>query len=100
MGMCLTFAGGTIAQDIDHKKLPPISMLPKEGEAPKRIYQFPHETNYRLLNASGKELATGETEFLDMTDYKDGVYYMEYTKLDGENILDKFTKETVPAIKN
>lgn len=64
------------------KKLPPFDMLPKDGET-KTIFEFEREGVYTLYDANGKLLAEGAAEFVDMTNYPNGVYFFNF---DGEHI--------------
>lgn len=59
------------------KKLPPLKMLPKDGEV-KSIYELPEKTDYKIFDAKGKMVSSGNAEFIDYTDYKKGIYFVNF----------------------
>jgi hypothetical protein len=59
------------------KKLPPMKMLPKNGEV-KTIYELPEKMDYKIYDAKGELVSSGNAEFVDYTDYKKGVYFIVY----------------------
>jgi hypothetical protein len=60
------------------KKLPPIEMLPKVGEGKKEIYELPKETDYKVFDVNGQLKAEGSGQFIDITDYDSGSYFVRY----------------------
>ncbi len=61
------------------KKLPPIKMLPKIGEK-KEIYELPQKFEYKIFDTMGRLVAEGDAEFIDITNYKTGTYFIHYNK--------------------
>lgn len=74
----LTVTMTTNAQEEEmSKKMPPMSMLPKDGEM-KRMYELPDSSDYKIYNQKGKLVESGQAEFIDITDYKKGTYFIVY----------------------
>lgn len=75
----LMFASSTtlFAQDEPSKKLPPCNMLPKTGEV-KRIYELPAKSDYKIYDSNGQLVEGGNAEFIDITTYKKGTYFIQY----------------------
>lgn len=67
----------TPAQTDSTQKLPPFHMLPKEGKS-KSIYELPGKTDYKIFNSKGKLVEEGNAEFIDITTYKKGTYFIHY----------------------
>jgi hypothetical protein len=59
------------------KKLPPIKELPKVGES-KVFFELPSITTYQVYDQMGKEIMSGKTEFIDMTNWPKGVYFIRH----------------------
>ncbi len=93
--ICLLVSSSTFlyAQNEPSKKLPPMKMLPKEGEV-KKIYELYDEVDYTIFDRSGATYQTGKAEFIDFTDFPDGVYYIRYKDKNGEARTEKFDKKT------
>ena len=73
----LLFVGTKLfAQEVS-QKLPPLHMLPKDGES-KFIYEFDHEGIYQVYNAKGDLLLDSIGEFIDMTQLEKGMYFIKF----------------------
>ncbi len=70
---CLT----SIAQEDSTQKLPPLHMLPKKGKS-KRIYELTQKAEYKIYDSDGKLVEDGNAEFIDITAYKKGTYFIQY----------------------
>lgn len=60
------------------KKMPPLSMLPKNPGEMKMIYELPKECEYQIFDEMGNFLSKGKAEFIDYTDYKKGKYFIKF----------------------
>jgi len=69
---------GSYAQTEPSKKLPPIKMLPKKPGQVKKIHELPQKSKYEIFNNFGEFIVKGEAEFIDITHYKAGVYFIKY----------------------
>jgi hypothetical protein len=65
----------TFSQNEQSKNLPPLEMLPKEGNV-KQIYELPTKTEYKIYTIEGELLHEGNAQFIDYTDYKEGTYFV------------------------
>ena len=54
-----------------------MKMLPKYGEV-KQIYELPEKTDYKIFDSKGKLVSSGNAEFIDCTDYKKGIYFVNF----------------------
>lgn len=59
------------------KNVPPISMLPKDGEV-KQIYELPVSTDYRIYNSTGQLVLESTGQFIEYTKFKKGVYFVRF----------------------
>ena len=59
------------------KKLPPMKMLPKDGEV-KTMYELPEKMDYKIFDVKGKLVTSGNALFIDYTDYEKGIYFIIY----------------------
>lgn len=66
------------AQNEIPKNMPPLKMLPKTGEAPKKIYELPSETNYSVYDSTGKSILKGNGQFIDCTKFIKGTYFVQF----------------------
>ena len=64
-------------EEKEQQKLPPLEMLPKEGEV-KTIYELEEKADYEVFNQKGDLVTSGNGEFIDMTDFEVGVYFVKY----------------------
>ena len=69
------------------KNLPPIKMLPKNGEV-KHIYELSQKFEYKVFDVKGELMVTGNAQFIDYTEYKKGVYFIHFKKK-----IEKFEKK-------
>ena len=53
----------SFGQEEPSKKMPPMSMLPKNGEM-KRMYELPDSTDYKIFNQKGDLIESGHAEFV------------------------------------
>jgi hypothetical protein len=91
--ICLLVSSSTFlyAQNEPSKKLPPMKMLPKEGEV-KKIFELYDEVDYAIFDKSGATYQTGKAEFIDYTDFPEGAYFIRYTDENGKLRTEKFEK--------
>ena len=57
--------------------MPPMSMLPKNGET-KEMYQLPNYCKYEVVDNKGNFVTKGEGEWIDVTKYEKGVYFIRF----------------------
>lgn len=60
------------------KAMPPLKMLPKKGEAPKKIFELPSSTNYSVYDSTGKFISKGNGQFIDCSKLKKGAYFIQF----------------------
>lgn len=65
-------------QDQPSKKMPPLSMLKGKPGEKKTIFELPHNTDYKIFNQKGKLIASGNAEFIDLTKFKKGTYFITF----------------------
>lgn len=65
------------AQSEFDKKIPPMKDLPKIGES-KTFYQLPESYEYQVYDSLGKFIKEGIGEFIDVTDFVKGNYFIVY----------------------
>lgn len=75
----------------DSQKLPPFEMLPQKAGEVKEIYELPSPTIYQIYDIKGKLLKDSIAEFIDLTMFEKGTYFISYN---GEN--HKYLKKTDP----
>ena len=79
--LCLLLLGfsclGHTQQEIP-KAMPPLKMLPKKGEAPKKIFELPSSTNYSVYDSTGKFISKGNGQFIDCSKLKKGAYFIQF----------------------
>lgn len=94
IAFCLLVSSSTFmyAQNEPSKKLPPMKMLPKEGEV-KKIYELYDEVDYTIFDRSGATYQTGRAEFIDYTDFPVGTYFIRYSDENGKLRTEKFIKK-------
>lgn len=63
----------------EHRKMPPMSMLPKKDEV-KHMYKLPKHGTYYVFTIEGKLLETGTAEWIDITNYRKGTYFLQFDK--------------------
>ena len=59
------------------KSLPSLKMLPKSGEK-KKIYELPKKQVYKIYDNMGELKSEGNAQFIDITNYKKGNYFIQY----------------------
>lgn len=64
-------------EEKEQQKLPPLEMLPKNGEV-KIIYELPEKVDYEVFNQNGELVTSGNGEFIDVTDFKSGNYFIKF----------------------
>lgn len=74
-------------EEKEKQKLPPMEMLPKNGEV-KTMYELPEKADYTVFNQSGGKVFSGNGEFIDFTDLKNGVYFIKYN-----GVTEKYEKK-------
>lgn len=67
---------GLFCQEED-QKLPPFHMLPKDGET-KQIYELEALGIYQVFNDKGGLVLDSIGEFIDMTGFDKGVYFIKF----------------------
>ena len=60
------------------KKMPPMSMLPKNPGEVKQIYELPKVCEYKTFDENGTLIEHKTAEFIDYTSYKKGTYFVKY----------------------
>ncbi len=80
-----TFSYG---QETPSKKMPPLSMLNGKLGEKKTIFELPDSMDYKIYNQKGKQITSGYAEFIDLTNFKKGTYFIIYSDQKIE-----FTKE-------
>lgn len=65
------------AQTEFEKRMPPIKDLPKVGES-KEFYQLPEICDYQVFDSLGNSIEKGTGEFIDVTHFKKGNYFIRY----------------------
>ena len=58
--------------------MPPMKMLPKVGDAPKKIYELPSKLTYSLFDVNGKLVLEATGQFIDCSELDKGVYFIRY----------------------
>lgn len=71
-------AFSSFTQEDPNKKMPPLDMLPKDGEV-KHIYQLPNKVIYKIYNIKGALVDSGNAQFIDYTNYEVGTYFVRYS---------------------
>ena len=59
------------------KNIPPMKMLPKNGEV-KSFYELPSETDYKIFNQKGELIKSDKGKWIETTDYVSGTYFIQY----------------------
>lgn len=65
------------SQDKKEHKLPPMKDLPKAGEV-KEFYELPEICDYQVFDSLGNFISKGHGEFVDVTTFKKGNYFIKY----------------------
>ncbi len=60
------------------KKMPPMSMLPKNPGEVKMIFELPKVCDYKVFDEKGTLIDQKKGEFIDYTSYKKGTYFVKY----------------------
>lgn len=63
----------------EHRKMPPMSMLPKKNEV-KHMYKLPKHGTYSVFTIEGKLVEDGIAEWIDITNYRKGTYFLHFNK--------------------
>ena len=71
------FFNSTFAQDSNSRSLPPISELPKVGEAPKIFHELDANYAFVMFDIKGDVIKKGTAKFIDITDLKAGTYFVK-----------------------
>ena len=66
------------AQNEVPKNMPPVKILPKPGDAPKKIFELPYKTEYQVFDNYGNFITKGNAQFIDCSKYKKGSYFIRY----------------------
>lgn len=72
-----TFSLAAYSQNEPSKKMPPMKMLPKEGQK-KQIYELPAKSEYKIYGVTGELITEGNAEFIDVTEFDKGTYFIEF----------------------
>lgn len=67
----------TFSQRDPSKNIPPMKMLPKNGEV-KSFYELPSETEFKIFNQKGELIESGKGKWIETTDYVLGTYFIKY----------------------
>lgn len=82
----------SFAQEIKNTSHPNISILSENGKVDQRIYHLPCESIYKITRqADGVELLAGSGVEVNISGLVPGVYFIYYTNLKGQDVLDRFS---------
>ena len=74
---CIALSTVGFGQEELSKKIPPMALLPTNGEA-KTFYELPDSADYKIFDVKGKLVQSGHAEFIDITDFEEGTYFINY----------------------
>lgn len=90
----LTIGLSSFGQNEPDQTLPPLEMLPTDGEI-KYIHSLPYESSYQIYDVKGMSYDSGYGQFIDYTEYEPGEYFVHY---DGG--IENFTRKGEVGISN